>query len=347
VLISATTYYKVSFEGKGPNVLYFSSLANEGFNRAFPTAQQAIDNAGTSYGTGFFIDPNGKIATNLHVVANCGEMLSDINFKEIVTNSILDQRDDVIKYLSFNIDELRRIHPHDSAYLYQVVPEKFRNDPPFRYSYLRTEDEDTSLMAVHKRIDSLLQLNNQMEGAGVSNFTIELEVADLNISLDASTGNQNTYDCDIVTLSQDKTVDLAIIQTKDKSLPEGVKNEIDLSENDLEEYGSTTLPWDTVKVTTPLYLIGYNYGPEIAKTSSGIQVQLTRGQVTQESDKLRVLYSIPALPGSSGSPVFNKQGKVVAVHYCGVVEGDNFNYGILSSHLKQLLDAKSTTTLPL
>jgi hypothetical protein len=346
VLISAKTYYKVSFQGKEQSALYFSSLSNE-FNEVFSNEAQAKENAEISYGTGFFIDEDGKIATNLHVLANCGEMISEVNFKEAVTFSIHNQRDEVIKYLSYNTDELKRIHPHDSAYLIQSVPEKFRSDPPFRYSYLRAENEDTSIIAMHKRIDSLLVLNNQLEMAGISDFNIEVMADDLNITLDASTGNKNTYECDIVTLSQNKSIDLAIIQTKDKELPEGVANDIDLSENDFNEYGSTIVPWDTVKVTTPLYLIGYNYGPELAKTSSGIKVQLTKGQVTQESDDLRVLYSIPALPGSSGSPVFNKQGKIVAVHYCGIVEGDSFNYGILSSHLKQLLDAGPVKTLPL
>jgi len=346
VLISAKTYYKVSYGENGSETLYFPAIDTEGYGTAYADEAQAKERSDISYGTGFFINKEGMIATNLHVVANCSEMISDIDFRDAITESLSNQRDDVIKFLSFNVDELKRLHPGDSSYVNQTVPERFRNDPPLRYSYLREEDDDTSMTGLHKKIDSLIRLNSQLENAAISNFKIEIMVNDINITLDASTGNKETYPCDIVTLSQSKKVDLAIIQTKSKSLPEGISNEIDLEENDLNKYGSTSIPWDTVKVTTPLYLIGYNYGPEIAKTSSGIKVQLTKGQVTQESDELRVLYSIPALPGSSGSPVFNKQGKIVAVHYCGVIDGDNFNYGILSSHLKKLLDTEPIRTLP-
>lgn len=347
VLISAKTYYKVSFEDKAGTVFYFPHLATEGQSAMFQTAEDAMSMTEAAYGTGFFINDEGMIATNLHVVASCEEMISDMDFREEILASIQNQREDVLKYLSYNIDELKRNHPGDSLYLAQQVPERFRNDPPLRYSYLRTEGEDTSAAAYRHKIDSLMALQDKLETTATSKFNIELIAEELNITLDASTGNSNTYECEIVTLAQDKSVDLAIIQTKQKSLPKGVENNIDLDENDYNEYGSLVLPWDTVKVTTPLYLIGYNYGPEIAKTSSGIRVQLTKGQVTQESDDLRVLYSIPALPGSSGSPVFNKQGKVVAVHYCGVMDGDSFNYGILSSYLKQLLEGPEVRTMPL
>jgi V8-like Glu-specific endopeptidase len=67
---------------------------------------------------------------------------------------------------------------------------------------------------------------------------------------------------------------------------------------------------------------------------------LTKGEVIQENDPIRVLYSIPTLPGSSGSPLFNKKGQIVAINYCGYNQKENFNYGIMSWHLKNLINAK-------
>jgi V8-like Glu-specific endopeptidase len=46
-----------------------------------------------------------------------------------------------------------------------------------------------------------------------------------------------------------------------------------------------------------------------------------------------VLYSIPSLPGSSGSPIFGESGELVAINYAGINNTQSFNYGILSKHL--------------
>lgn len=75
-------------------------------------------------------------------------------------------------------------------------------------------------------------------------------------------------------------------------------------------------------------MIGYNYGEYLAKTNSGIHVQFTSGTVTQEPDGNRIMYSMPSLQGSSGSPIVNEKGDVVAVHFAGSVGSDNFNFGI-------------------
>lgn len=50
------------------------------------------------------------------------------------------------------------------------------------------------------------------------------------------------------------------------------------------------------------------------------------------------MYSIPALPGSSGSPVVNMKGELVAVNYAGLNGTQNFNYGIRIKYLRDLLD---------
>lgn len=87
-----------------------------------------------------------------------------------------------------------------------------------------------------------------------------------------------------------------------------------------------------MKVGEEVSMLGYNLGPEISSTTAGLKIQHTYGKISQESNGLRVLYSINALPGSSGSPVFSKDGKLVAINYYGY-EGEEFNYGILAKHL--------------
>ncbi len=40
------------------------------------------------------------------------------------------------------------------------------------------------------------------------------------------------------------------------------------------------------------------------------------------------MYSIPALQGSSGSPVINQYGELVAINFAGINSTQGFNYRI-------------------
>lgn len=85
-----------------------------------------------------------------------------------------------------------------------------------------------------------------------------------------------------------------------------------------------------------LFLTGFNRGPSLAQTKDGIKAQFNMGTVSQRASD-QIMYSIPALPGSSGSAVVNHKGQLVAINYAGVSTTQSFNYGIRVKYLKSLM----------
>ncbi len=133
--------------------------------------------------------------------------------------------------------------------------------------------------------------------------------------------------CFTVAVSEDENIDLAIIQLKDGETPEGTHIFSLHSEED-----------DDLEMGQKLFMIGFNEGGKIAKTTQGYRSQMYDGKVTQKSDGEQVLYSIASLPGSSGSPIIDEYGYLVAVNYAGLSNTQNFNYGIPARLVRQFLN---------
>lgn len=342
VLIKNRSYFKITFSDR--TTVFANNLNSDAGGSILLNEAEARDNAEENYGTGFFIGKSGIIATNFHVIAPLNSLLERTSIREAVVDAVQTTRDAAIEDLNWQVNSLLS-HYYDTAYLRRAVPEKLMN----LLDVGRRDESESydSAFVYQNRIDSLVKVFTTLDEASNKDFTVTIETAELSIALDASSGNTNQYACHLYSVTDDNHSDLALIQTNDKSLPEGVEQGLDLFRNDTSAYKQTLLPRDTLKVTTPLYLISYNYGEEIARTADGMKVQLTQGSVSQENDKYRVLYSIPALPGSSGGPVFNKKGQLVAINYSGFGQNGNFNYGILAFQLKRLVDKPPTLQVPL
>ena len=136
------------------------------------------------------------------------------------------------------------------------------------------------------------------------------------------------HPCNLLAYSNEDDVDLAIIQLEDATTPEDayifqLREEADDKPLTLDQ---------------KLYMIGFNRGFTIGKISSGeIHSQIYSGNITQKSDGTSILYSIPALHGSSGSPVVDEYGNLVAVNFAGYDSTQGFNYGISSKKIRQFL----------
>lgn len=149
--------------------------------------------------------------------------------------------------------------------------------------------------------------------------------------------------CVVTSVSDKENVDLAMIQLKNKLTPEG-KHVFAVSDNEnqgfLDKLKSLFASPDEDELQTDqkLYMIGFNAGFTLANTSQGIKAQITSGTISQKPDNNKIMYTIPTLPGSSGSPVVNEYGKLAAVNFAGVTGTQSFNYGILIKRVKQFIN---------
>jgi len=319
-LVLTKCYYKINIGDEG-NAMYFSQPDSDG-DYIFETEVSDVKPiVGT--GTAFFIGSDGTLATNAHVVRpKIDGRKVESNFKQQMALLTRAYRDSIDMY-----DRLAQT----AHSLYMGAPVGSSEEDEYR----RVRDACREEIENFKNTISLLEV-------GAANIIFDVEpLTEVAIAFnDTYVTNESDFKSCVIT-DIDEENDLAIIQLKDKVTPEG-KYVFNIAKNeDLEElvddHGDKVDVYD-MPVGSKLYLIGYNYGPTIASTSTGIKAQVTSGEISQTGDKHHYMYTIPTLGGSSGSPVINEYGDIVAINFAGLSSTQNFNYGIKAKHLRNLID---------
>lgn len=191
------------------------------------------------------------------------------------------------------------------------------------YSYEGNGYAQNELAMQYKKVDAILEHIDDMDMNDAEFNThskISIAYNDTHV-----TKYEDFKPCTVISVSEEEDVDLAIIQLDDCETPEG-RYIFQLRDND-----------EQLTLDQKLYMIGFNKGFTIAKTVQGIRSQCYSGNVTQKDDGEKILYSIPSQPGSSGSPVIDEYGNLVAVHFAGWTGTQGFNYGIPSKRIRQFL----------
>lgn len=319
-LVLTKCYYKINIGDEG-NAMYFSQPDSDGdyiFESEVSDVKPII---GT--GTAFFISSDGTLATNAHVVRpKIDSRKVESNFKQQMAFLTRAYRDSIDMYE-------RLAQTAHSLYMGAPVGSSEENE------YKRVRDACREEIENFKNNISILEV-------GAANIIFDVEpVTEVSVAFnDTYVTNESDFKSCVIT-DIDEENDLAIIQLKDKVTPEGkyVFNipTTESLEELVDDNGDKVDIYD-MPVGSKLYLIGYNYGPTIASTSTGIKAQVTSGEISQTGDKHHYMYTIPTLGGSSGSPVINEYGDIVAVNFAGLSSTQNFNYGIKAKHLRNLIE---------
>lgn len=334
VVVLNEFYYEVVLPNG--NSLYFKNLDEEGDIEGLTGDEdEARANRNAITGTAFFIDDQGTLLTNRHVAQPTLDAVtakrSMIKFMRVLKLYIENE----MSSLSQQFDALET--QKSSCYYMDF------------YGFVHTDDSKLSEInaaqaELREQYSALneagMEIDNNIDPAGIEIRPIcEVGIAynDTYVTTEKDFLEKNP--CVVVRTSDKEDVDLALLQLKDKKTP--VKAHIFKLRGEEEQGGLAKLfhrgENDPLKIDQQLYMIGYNAGLVLANTKQGIKVQMTSGKVTQLPDGQRLLYSIPTLQGSSGSPVVDEYGHLVAVNFAKLSGTDNFNFGIPEERIREFL----------
>lgn len=328
VLVLNQFYY--SAELPNGDVIYFSGI-KDGELEDVSLNEDSITKS-LSFGTAFFVDDQGSLITNRHVV---DPIIAPGEVKEYV-QSIID-----------GLQAMAEFSQQQMIQQYQSLQEQIESNTYLNYDeyygLYASESEDNDELREQQR---LLSQEYEKAEAYIDRLR-HIDVSEIKIKTYCEIGIafHDTYvtspddfkPCVVVKTDQNEDVDLAMIRLKDKITPSG-KFVFSLPEDDGKTFGPTADERGAIKLNQQLVLIGYNHGVQLAATREGIKAQLTTGNVSQQPDDDRVMYTIPVLTGSSGSPVVNKWGEVVAVNFAGINGTQSFNFGIPLKRIKQFMN---------
>lgn len=140
----------------------------------------------------------------------------------------------------------------------------------------------------------------------------------------------NLVECEEIKGHDDTNKDVAVLQTKTRRLPAGVKRVIDINDSDTSEEALTE--------GRTLFTIGFPYGADIAQDSHrDLKNQVHGGSVTQNKGEYEFGHDAETASGASGSPILNDKGRLIGVHHAGVTGSQGFNYAIKVKYLIDLI----------
>ena len=326
VLVQNTYNYEVSNEKYSSFYILTTRdryTCHKYYNQTHYSIKENYNN--TIYGTGFFLNNKQTVVTNSHVI---NPKIDTIQLYNSIKAYLINEIEKYTKLLEASLE-------YKSFYTKQLADNKSLPNHIYSQYKERINEYDKCIQVFERHISDEL-LKELQDKDFEKNYKIRID-AQIGIALNGSKILSNK-DFGVVTVIKDvPNYDLGIIA------PFGITSYV-FSNSD-ENYKNRyvfKLPNETNNSKNneelKLYMIGFNRGPNLALTNEGIKAQITQGNISQNTDSIKIMYSIPALQGSSGSPVVNQYGELVAVNFAGISTTQGFNYGIKAERLKEILD---------
>jgi len=315
VLIMNQYYYSLTLPNGG--VFYLAGDGNGNITNFETDPDSVINCVQAVTGTGFFISPDGKIATNKHVAS-----------RTVTDRNAIRATKQILNMISLFLE-----NQNDTC-------EAVKIQCQLMYGKATSDLERAKIAQVFNLMDEKIKENNniirQLGHIDPDDAKIEYH-STLKVAYNGTFVNSpdDMYPCSLRDTSEK---DVAIIQLNSKQTPPDkyifpVPEKNMLEHYSFGEYLSRMFGSDK---NEQLYMIGFNRGFGMAITDEGIYSQCTEGSINQTQKDI-IQYNISTEPGSSGSPVINRRGQLVAINFAGYRDAQNFNYGVKEKHLYDLI----------
>lgn len=147
---------------------------------------------------------------------------------------------------------------------------------------------------------------------------------------------ENIIKCKVLSAGDDPNKDVALIQTITKRLPTPDCTYVDLMES-LDDTEEAIMPGE--HVYTLGFPMGTDDGIQKEKDERGIQAVGQGGSIIQKDSEYEFTHNASTYGGASGSPIYNKYGKIIGVHHAGYSQNvtQGYNFGIKAKYVKELI----------
>lgn len=341
VVVILNEYY---YEMKLPNgnSVYFTGFDKDGDLENFtPDIDEIKKNCQIMTGTGFFINDKGTIITNRHVARPQLDMAKAKGAYMSLVKGVKEFLEYGKSQMQQQYAELER-QKSDCSY-YDLNTNMYYYDSD---KLNEIKNQQNELEQSYNETTNILEGLNGIDPSSLKIIPVcKIGLAYNNTYVTSEEDFFGSNSCVVTKVSEKDDVDLAQIQLKNQTTPEkayifdvlGEKEQEKTIFERINDFMSKNKDDEQLKIDQQLYMIGYNAGLILGTTKQGIKVQMTSGKLTQLPDGQRLLYSIPAVQGSSGSPVMDASGNLVGVNFAKLNGTDNFNFGIPLDKVRQFV----------
>lgn len=267
--------------------------------------------------TAFFLDRNGFMGTNRHVAVPWEYRTEEDESK---LRGLVEERLNLCAKAWMSQAGFQ-VTVKDEEELDKI--KAFPETPLFKSIYkhlLNSKDPYTELIKVLDRIKK-------------SDYDISGEIDDITVGYAGRyyTHTDEFQRCNVICDSQNKDIDVAILQLNNKKTPDEIKYVFSP-----DKFFTGTL----VPLQDELVTIGYPLGLLMGKddTKKSIEPTIRETKCSKEPSKYVFEFQSNSIAGSSGSPVFNKKGQLVGVLDAAYQIAGGPSTAVHAKYLKKLYD---------
>lgn len=263
---------------------------------------------GAYIATAFFIDREGRLATNRHVAVPWSE-----EYRNTAETTFIKD------YIQSFKDNLQTIRAEEDLIQLSNV----------RITDLNSQKSIGNWLI--KSSNSVRTLNSKINQIKQSKYTISGKLDYITVGYPGR--NYTHLDefarCYVLTESGTPDKDIALLQMNDKKTPDDIKYVFDV-----KKFSSTKL--EPLKET--LYTIGYPAGNyrAIDKTNHSLEPDIREVKCSKVPEKYDFEFQGESLGGASGSPIFRKNGELVGILWGGSRLGATFGVACQAKYLKDM-----------